>query len=156
METLERILVEHPFLKNLDKNYLRIIVGCASNVRFEPGQVIFHEGEEANYFYVIRHGQVALEINAAERGILTVETLGEGDVMGWSWLVPPYRWHYDAQALSLVRAIALDGKCLRKKCDEDHSLGYELLSRFFPILMDRLQHTQMQLMDIYGHGKRRK
>ena len=150
MENLEPILVTHPFLKGLDERYLKLIVGCASNVRFEAGEYIFRDGEEANTFYIIRHGQVALEINAAERGHIVVESLGEGDVMGWSWLVPPYRWHYDAQATVLTRAIALDGKCLRKKCDADHSFGYELLSRFFPILMDRLKHAQMQLMDIYG------
>ena len=153
METLEPILVAHPFLKGLDERYLKLIVGCASNVRFEAGQYIFREGEEANSFYIIRHGQVALEINAAERGHIVIESLGEGDVMGWSWLVPPYRWHYDAQATMLTRAIALDGKCLRKKCEEDHSFGYELLTRFFPVLMDRLKHAQMQLMDIYGTRK---
>jgi CRP-like cAMP-binding protein len=150
METLEPILVAHPFLKGLDESYLKLIVGCASNVRFEAGEYIFREGEEADNFYIIRHGQVALEISAAERGHIIIESLGEGDVMGWSWLVPPYRWHYDAQATMLTRAIALDGKCLRKKCDADHSFGYELLSRFFPVLMDRLKHAQMQLMDIYG------
>lgn len=153
MKTLEHILIAHPFLKNLDERYLKLIVSCASNVRFEAGEFVFREGGDADTFYIIRHGQVALEINAAERGPITVETLGEGDVLGWSWLVPPYRWHYDAQALTLIRAIALDGKCLREKCDADHSLGYELFSRFFPILMDRLQHAQMQLMDIYGTHK---
>ena len=153
METLEAILAAHPFLKDLEDRYLKLIVGCASNVRFEPGTFIFRAGEEANTFYIIRHGQVALEIDAAERGPIVVETLNDGDVMGWSWLVPPYRWHYDAQAATPVRAIALDGKCLRKKCEEDHSFGFELFSRFFPILMSRLQHTHMQLLDIYGIHK---
>jgi CRP-like cAMP-binding protein len=153
MENLERILVEHPFLKGLEEPYLKLIVACASNVRFEKDEFIFHEGEEANSFYIIRHGQVALETNASQRGVITIETLSEGDVMGWSWLVPPYRWHYEAQALSLVRAIALEGKCLRNKCASDHSFGYELYNRFFPVLIDRLQHMQMQLMDVYGTHK---
>ncbi len=153
METLEPIIAAHPFFKDLDPKYLALITGCASNVRFEAGGSVFHEGEEADQFYIIRHGQVGLEINAAQRGIITIETIGEGDVLGWSWLVPPYRWHYDAQALTLVRAIALDGKCLRRKCAEDHSFGYELFSRFFPVLIDRLQHVRLQLLDVYGVHK---
>jgi CRP-like cAMP-binding protein len=153
METLERILMEHPFFKGLEENYLKLIISCASNVRFNAGEYIFHQDGEANSFYVIRHGQVGLQTNAGSRGAITIETLSEGDVMGWSWLVPPHRWHYDAHALSLVRAIALDGKCLRQKCKEDHSFGYELFSRFFPILIDRMQHLQMQLLDVYGTHK---
>jgi CRP-like cAMP-binding protein len=151
METLEPILAEHPFLKDLDRRHLELIVGCASNVRFDPGQYIFREGEEANQFYVLRHGKVALEIVAPERGPIIVETLGEGEILGWSWLVPPYNWHFDARALELSRAIALDGKCLRTKCEEDHDLGYELLKRFAHIMEQRLQATRLQLLDVYGN-----
>jgi len=151
METLERILSEHPFLKNLELRYLRLIVGCASNVRFEAGQFICREGEEADQFYVIRHGKVALEILAPGRGPIIVETLWEGEILGWSWLVPPYHWHFDARAVELTRAIALDGKCLRTKCEEDHDLGYELLKRFAHIIEQRLQATRLQLLDVYGH-----
>ena len=150
METLERILSEHPFLKGLDKSYIELIVGCASNVRFNAGEFIFREGEEANKFYFIRHGRVALEIFVPERGAITIQTLGEGDVLGWSWLFPPYRWHFDARALELTRAIALDGKCLREKCEENHDLGYELMKRFAHVIEERLQATRIQLLDIYG------
>ncbi len=150
METLEPILAEHPFLKGLEPRYIELIVGCASNVRFNPGQFLFHEGEEANHFYVIRQGKVSLEVFAPDRGAVSVQTLGEGDVLGWSWLIPPYHWHFDARAVELTRAIALDGKCLRTKCEEDHDLGYELLKRFAHIIMERLKATTMQLLDLYG------
>jgi len=149
MQTLEPILAEHPFLKGLDPEYLKLLVGCASNVRFNAGQFIFREGEEANQFYMIRQGKVALETLAAERGPITVQTVGEGDVLGWSWLIPPYRWRFDARALELTRAIALDGKCLRQKSEEDHNLGYELLKRFSNIIVERLEATRLQLLDIY-------
>ena len=150
METLEPILVEHPFLKGLSQSHIDLIVGCASNVRFEAGHTIFHEGDEANQFYIVRHGKIALEIFAPNRGSLIVETLSEGDILGWSWLIPPYQWHLDAKALELTRAIALDGKCLRTKCEKDHELGYELLKRFSHIIEQRLEATRMQLLDIYG------
>jgi len=150
METLKRILAEHPFFQNLDERYLQLIVGCASNVRFDAGQFIFREGDEANQFYLVRHGKVALKIFTPERGPIVIQTISEGEIFGWSWLIPPYHRHFDAQAVELTRAIALDGKCLRTKCEEDHDLGYELLMRSARIMEQRLQATRLQLLDIYG------
>ena len=150
METLEPILAEHPFLKGLESRHLQLIVGCASNVRFDAGQFIFREGEEANQFYIIRKGKVALDVHSPERGSVIIDTLGDGEVLGWSWLIPPYHWRFDAHAVELTRAIALDGKCLRNKCEEDHGLGYELLKRFAHIIEQRLQATRLQLLDVYG------
>jgi CRP/FNR family cyclic AMP-dependent transcriptional regulator len=149
METLEPILAAHPFLKGLELSYLKLLVGCASNVRFSGGQYLFREGQEANEFYMIRQGRVAIETHAAERGAITIQTVGEGEVLGWSWLIPPYRWRFDGKALELTRAIALDGKCLRTKSEEDHNLGYELLKRFSKIIVERLEATRLQLLDVY-------
>ena len=149
METLEPILAKHPFLKGLKPEHLKILVGCASNVRVNAGQFLFHEGEEANEFYMIREGKVAVQIQGAERGPITVQTIGEGEVLGWSWLIPPYRWRFDVKALELTRAIALDGKCLRTKSEEDHDLGYELLRRFAGIIVKRLEAARLQLLDVY-------
>jgi CRP-like cAMP-binding protein len=149
METLEPVLARHPFLKELELRHLKTLVGCASNVRFNAGQILFHEGEEANQFYMIRQGKVALELLTSERGPISVQTVGEGDVLGWSWLIPPYRWRFGARAVELTRAIALDGKCLRKKSEEDHDLGYELLRRFSGIIVERLEATRLQLLDVY-------
>ncbi|RMG54690.1 MAG: cyclic nucleotide-binding domain-containing protein [Acidobacteria bacterium] len=150
METLRPLLAEHPFFEGLEPRHLDLIVGCAINVRFDAGTFIFREGEEANAFYIIRHGQVALEIFVPQRGPLTIQTIGQGEVLGWSWLFPPYHWHFDARAVTLTRAIALDGQCLRAKCEEDHDLGYQLVKRFAHIIMQRLQATRLQLLDVYG------
>jgi len=149
METIERLLVEHPFFKNLDSRYFKLILGCASNVRFEAGKYIFHEGEEANEFYLVRQGMVALEIPTGDETPIIVQTVGGGDVLGWSWLLPPYYWHFDARAEDLTLAIAFDGKCLRGKCEKNHHLGYELLKRFSHIIASRLDATRLQLLDIY-------
>jgi CRP-like cAMP-binding protein len=150
MESLKNILEEHPFLKGLEAKYVDLITGCASNVRFDAGQFIFREGEEAHQFYIIRGGKVALEIFSPGRGSIIIDTLESGEVLGWSWLVPPYQWRFDARASELTRAIALDGKCLRKKCEQYHDLGYELLKRFSDIMAQRLDATCLQLMDMYG------
>ncbi len=150
MKTFESILSKHPFFKGLKKEYLELITGCAANVRFEAGEFIYRQHGEANQFYIIRQGKVALELCPPGREPITFQTVNEGEILGWAWLVPPYHWHCDAQALELTRAIALDGKCLRKKCLEDHSLGYDLLSRLLPIIGQRLEATQIQLLDVYG------
>ena len=150
MQTLEPYLTEHPFLKGLDPRHLNIIVGCASNVSFDAEQYILREGDEATNFYIIHQGKVALEIFTSDRGPITIQTIGEGDVLGWSWLIPPYQWHYDARVIEPTSAIALDAKCLRIKCEEDHDLGYELLKRFAHVITQRLEATRLQLLDVYG------
>jgi len=149
IETLKTLLAEHPFVRGLDNRYVDLMVGCASNVRFQPGEFIFREGGNADQFYLLRHGRASIEVYAAERGSITVMTAGEGEVLGWSWLFPPYRWMFDAKALELTRAIALDGKCLRQKCDEDHELGYELMKRSMQVAEQRLQATRLQLLNLY-------
>jgi CRP-like cAMP-binding protein len=131
---------------------LELLAGCASNVRFEAGDVLFREGDQANTFYVIRHGTVAIEAYGAARGEMTIETVEPGEVLGWSWLFPPYRWHFDARALSQVRATAFDGACLRGKCDDDPGLGYDLMKRFAQVMIERLQWTRLRLLDVYGRG----
>jgi CRP-like cAMP-binding protein len=149
MEGLERIVREHPFFSGMKEEFLELISGCARNVRFEAGQYMFHEGQPADQFYLLRSGRVALQISAPER-TLTVQTVGEDEIVGASWLVAPYRWGFDAKALELTRAIAMDAACLRGKCEGDHDLGYEMMKRFMPILIQRLHATRLQILDVYG------
>ncbi len=150
MRRFDAILPEQPFFKDMDPQLLDIIAGCASNVRFAADDWIFQEGENAAQFYLIRHGKVALKAFVPGRGEVTIETIGEGEVLGWSWLFPPYRWHFSARALELTRAIAFDGVCLRTKAEANHDLGYELLKRFSQTIIERLQATRLQLLDVYG------
>ena len=150
METLEPILAQHPFLQGLDPAMLSLIVGCASNVRYDANQILFEEGDEATQFFIIRSGHVAIEMHVPGRGAVTIQTIGEGEILGWSWLLPPYLWHFTARAAELTRAIALDGTCLRTKCEQDAPLGYELLKRFAHILEGRVESMRLQLLDIYS------
>lgn len=150
MENLERILSEHPFFAGLDKAFLDLACGCAKNARFEGDQFIAHEGEAADHFYLLREGRVALQVSAPGRGAATFLTLGPGEVFGVNWLVPPYRWTYDARALDRTRVIAMDGLCLRNKCEADHNLGYDIMKRLMPIVIDRLHTTRIQFLDLYN------
>lgn len=150
METLQRILGEHEFFSGLDEPYLQLIAGCATNVRFEAGAYLCREGEQSDRFFLLRHGRVALEICPPQKPPVIVETLEGEDILGWSWLVPPHFWRLDARALEPVRALALDGNCLRRKCDENHDLGYELLKRLAQIMEQRVQSLRMQIIDVYA------
>lgn len=152
-KSMRELITEHPFFGDLAPEYLELIAGCGSNVKFDAERYIFREGDEANEFYLIRRGKVALEIHAPERGPIIIQTLHDGDILGWSWLVPPHKKRFAARAVEPTRAIALDGACLRKKCDEDPRLGYELLQRFAQIIGERLQATRLQILDLYGEGR---
>ncbi len=149
METLERFLSDHPFFHNFQQRHLGLIVGCASNVRFDANQLIFREGEKANTFYLIRRGKVALQVVSERRGPITVLTLGEGEILGWSWLAPPYQWRFTARTLEPTQVFAFDGECLRVKAEEDHDLGYELLKRFVGVIAGRLEATRLQIINVY-------
>ena len=150
METLERIIAEHPFFVGLDDGFTSLMVSCASNVRFKAGTYILKEGDPADTFYLIREGKVAVEVLAPQRKPIIIATLGVGEILGWSWLLPPFQWKFHARATDDIRAIALDGKCLRTKCEENHDLGYEVLKRFAQIMEERLEGTRLQLLDLYA------
>jgi len=150
MEGIEDILGRHPFFAGFDPEHGRLVAGCARNHRFAAGDYLFREGEAANEFFLIRHGRVALELVEPGRAPVVFGTLGEGEIVGASWLVPPYRWMFAARALELTRAIGVDAACLRGKCEADHHLGYEMMKRFLPILAERLHATQLQILDVYG------
>lgn len=153
MTTLVEVLKEHPFFRDLDANTLKVLAACATEATFQPGTFLFREGEEADRFFVIRRGRIALELNVPGLGSQIIQTLREGDVVGWSWLFPPYRWHFDGRVVELVRAIVFDGKCLQAVFEQDPRLGYEMMKRFAQIIVQRLQATRLQLLDIYRAPK---
>jgi len=149
---IRELLQPFGLMRNLEPAQLDVVAGCGQNTHFDARTMIFRDGEPADTFYALRSGKVALEINVPQRGPLVIDTLGPGDVLGWSWLFPPYRWHFDARAVESTSAVALDGKCLRDKCSDDPVLGYRLMRSFTQVVIDRLQATRLQLLDVYGHG----
>jgi CRP/FNR family transcriptional regulator, cyclic AMP receptor protein len=151
VRTIDELLAAAPAFEGMSKEHLELITGCAQNRAFEDGAYLFREGDAANTFYVIRTGMIALETHVPERGALRIETIDDGDLVGWSWLAPPYRVDFDARALGTVHTIAFDAACLRDKADEDPVLGYELMRRFIPVIVERLQATRVRMLDVYGH-----
>jgi CRP-like cAMP-binding protein len=152
--SLDTVLAEVPLFEGLAPDAVTLLAGCAANVRFAAGQRLFREGEQADTFFLVRQGRVALELFVPTRGAVVIETIGAREVVGWSWLFPPYRWQFDARAGSLVRATVFDGACVREKCAADPALGYDLMGRFAQVMIERLQATRLRLLDVYGDGGR--
>lgn len=149
MDSLERTVSTHPFLEGLEERYRQLIAGCARHVHFREGEYLFRQGDAADQFFLIREGRVALEILPPGQPAIVIMTLGKDEVVGASWLFPPYRWTLDALAKEATRAIGIDAACLRRKCEADHDLGYEMMMRFIPVFLRRLHATRLQLLDVY-------
>ncbi len=153
MQTLDELIADAPMFAGLAPEHLSLIAGCGANEHFAAGERLFREGDPAERFFLIREGAVALELDAPGRGPLVIETLHDSDVVGWSWLFEPYRWQFDARAQQATRVVSFDGACLRGKCEDDHELGYQLMRRFAASVIERLQATRLQLLDVYGHAR---
>jgi CRP-like cAMP-binding protein len=152
MEPLERTLAQHPFLARLDRRCLGQLAGLASRKSFPAHQMIFHEGDPANECYLIGKGKVGIETALLGCDGIVIQTLGPGEVLGWSWLLPPHQLHYSARALEATEVVVLDGRALRARCEEDHDLGYEMMKRFALVIVQRLAATRARLLHFPDPG----
>lgn len=151
--TIGEVLAAHPLLGDLDTASRELMAGCAVNVAFGEGERLLSAGDRADSFWIVRHGQVDVEIHGAGVGTLTIDRLGPDDLLGVSWIADPYIAEFDATARSRGSAIRFDAACLRGKCAADQALGHELYRRFAAALRDRLHATRLQLLDLY-EGRR--
>lgn len=136
----------HPFLRGLASEHVNTLVDNAMLVSWKAGEVIFREGDPANRFYLIQTGRVALESAGRDQAPRLIQHIGAGEVLGWSWLFPPYYWHFDAHAVEPGTAIFFYGTRLREQCEQNHELGYDLLKRMTAVVIQRLQMTRRQLV----------
>ena len=152
MHTMDELLASHPFFADLGPEASELMAGCAVNLHLHPGDYLFRQGDAADRFFVVRHGRVALELSAVGVPGLVLDTVDDGGVVGWSWLVAPHRWFTDARATTETSVISLDGLCLRQKCDEDPALGYAVFQRVAAVMYQRLRSARVRLLDLYGGG----
>jgi CRP/FNR family transcriptional regulator, cyclic AMP receptor protein len=150
MSPKARALADHPFMQGLDSGLVRDIGECATDVLFTAGQTIFKEGEDARYCCLLWDGKVSIEMFRLDQGSIVLQTVGAGDVLGWSWLLPPYRWRFDARATEPTRAVALDAAKLRALCDAHPDRGYALVLQVVQVMEQRLQATRQQLLEGQG------
>ena len=141
---LETQVAAHRFLVGMSSSHIRLLADCAMRAQFTADQVIFRKGETANRFYLIERGKVALESSVSDQ-VVKIDEVGAGDLLGWSWIFPPYVWHFDARAIEPTTAIFLYGTILREYCEADPALGYELFKRMSEVMMRRLQAARVKL-----------
>jgi CRP-like cAMP-binding protein len=140
----------HPFLAGMNQTQLTLLTDCAMAAHFKLGQVILREGEVANRFYLIESGRVVLESGEGYDDPVIIETIGAGDLLGWSWMFPPYVWNFTARAVEPTEAIFFYGTILREYCERDPSLGYALFKRMAPIMLKRLQAARKKMLAVHG------
>jgi CRP/FNR family cyclic AMP-dependent transcriptional regulator len=150
LEEIREILSNHSFFKDLTPDQLTSIAEHSRRLNFSTGDFLMREDEPGNCFFMILYGQVAVEVFSPERGPIIVSTLGEGDILGYCWLIPPYQCRFDVRATELTRTICVDGVELRKICEENHEIGYELLKRTSQMMSKLLEATRVQVLDVYG------
>ena len=150
-ESIATRVALHPFLGGMNHTQLALLTDCAMAAHFKPGQIIFREGEPANRFYLLETGKVMLESSEGFGKPVMVEAIGAGDLLGWSWMFPPYVWHFTARAVEPTEAIFFYGTILREYCERDPSLGYQLFKRMAPVMLRRLQAARKKMLALH-HG----
>ncbi|HLW66982.1 MAG TPA: cyclic nucleotide-binding domain-containing protein [Gemmataceae bacterium] len=139
----------HAFLRGLSEQHRLMLASTARHFQAVPGEHLLREGDEARSFYLIQTGRAAIQIHRPGLGTVRLQTIGPGEIIGWSWIVPPYRWQFDAVAVTTVTGLALDAASLREKCTQDHELGYQLLKELLTVVSGRLSATRLQVLDLY-------
>jgi CRP/FNR family transcriptional regulator, cyclic AMP receptor protein len=150
IEPLVTRVAFHPFLAGMNHTQLTLLTDCAVTRRFNTNQIILGEGEFANGFYLIETGKVALESVTGYGESIPIQIVGAGDLLGWSWMFPPYVWQFTARAIEPTTALFFYAAILREYCENDHSLGYELLKRISAVMVTRLQAAHHQMLSIYS------
>ena len=144
----EKVL-EQPYFTDIKPEYLDILVKTASEVSFEKGHFLLTKGSDANNLYMLSSGKVNIEIDGEEKGPITIQSIGVGDIIGWSWLVPPFEWQFDAIVIEPTNVLKFDGVALRNTCEENHGFGYDLIKRVTTVMTNRLLSTRLKLMEYY-------
>jgi CRP/FNR family cyclic AMP-dependent transcriptional regulator len=153
-ETIATRVALHPFLAGMNRAQLALLTDCATATHFKKGQTILREGDFASRCYLIETGKVVLESPGKFGEPLVIETIGAGDLLGWSWMFPPYTWQFTARAIEPTTTIFFYGTTLREYCEKDHSLGYELLKRISAVVVKRLQAAHKQMLSVYSMARR--
>jgi CRP/FNR family transcriptional regulator, cyclic AMP receptor protein len=150
IETTADALAAHPFLHGLSRDHLAVLAGTACDVTFPARHRLFEDGGSANRFWLLQSGHVALDLHVPGQGRMKIDTIGMGELLGWSWLFPPYRWAFGAVAASPVEAFEFDARAVRARCESDPVLGYEVTRRLALVVAKRLQTTRVRLITAAG------
>ena len=143
----KEMALHNKFFDGMRPEHVNMIRNHATEVQFKQGEMLFKEQEPANRLYIIESGQVAIEAHEPADGTVTIETVGSGDVIGWSWLFPPFTWHFQARVLKPTTALVVDGANLLTLAERDHTFGYDLMKRVAQIVIHRMEATRKRLLE---------
>jgi CRP-like cAMP-binding protein len=147
--TIETFLSESDFFSGLAPEIIGFLAEHAKRRRLEAGEILFRHGDNARHFYVIADGTVSVEVAAIEGPALELQELGPGAILGWSWLIAPYKWSFQARATTAANVVEFDGTAILAGCDDDATLGYELLKRFSALMSERLHFARRKMMEAW-------
>ena len=153
MTPLEIALAKHPFFLDFAPAQLSAVASCANTAIFDAGTYLFREGEPAGAFFAIQRGRISIASITPHEGPVTIQTVGDGDILGWSWLLPPYRWHFGARAIEATSVVAFNAACVREQLDRDPELGFRMMRRFAQVMAARLEAMSSQLMSVYEYRR---
>ncbi len=146
-QSIENYLSTHAFFSELDDNFMKFLSDSATELKIKKGNVLFQQGERADKFYLLRNGQMSVQVPALMGPTLEIQILGKDQILGWSWLISPYRWNFQARALEDSDLLEFDGSGILARCEENPKFGYELLKRFAALMSERLDAARQKMMD---------
>ena len=148
MTQMEMLIEEHPFFKGIDESVIKKIAAFSSEKSFESDEMVIKQGQEMSYLYLVVHGMLALESFTHYNKMITIQTIRDKEVLGWSWYFPPYQSHFNARAVEKTRVLAIDAHKLRELITKDKDFGHEIQNRIVMIVVHRLEGTMLQLLDV--------
>ncbi len=143
------MFAEYEFFNNFSEQHLMKLAAGTKPFKLKAGEYLAREGAPKSGLYLLQSGHISLDMQAPNKGSVHVQTVGPGNLVGWSWLVPPHRWQFDCQAVDEVQGLGFDGGWLRELCEQDHELGYHLLKQMITVMYNRAAATRTQLLDLY-------
>ncbi len=146
-QSITEYLLTHDFFSELNKDFLTLLCESVNTLDIKKGQVLFRQGERADKFYIIRNGRISVQIPAIMGPTLEIQALSTDQILGWSWLISPYQWHFQAKAEEDSELLEFDGIILLEQCEKEPKFGYELLKRFAALMSERLDASRQKMMD---------
>ncbi len=146
-QSIAEYLSKHPFFSGLDEGYIGFLADSAVETRISEGGILFRQGKPADKFFLLRSGEVSVQVPALVGPVLEIQRVGDGQILGWSWLIPPYKWNFQARVEADSLILEFDGRAVLARCEEDAKFGYELLKRFAALMSERLEAARQKMMD---------
>lgn len=146
-QSIEGYLTTHVFFSGLEDRSKKFLADAAMVREVPAGDVLFRQGESADKFYLLRSGEVSVQVPALMGPALQIQTLKEDQILGWSWMIPPYRWNFQALAMENAVVLEFDGSIILARCEQDPAFGYQLLKRFAALMSERLDAARQKMMD---------